>query len=301
MIPRHVMTAVALLVAVNLLVFFGVARNRLGSPRAQLQLTEREVQLSIASEDDENSGVGLWLNLNDDNDEETWFDSTVLKAFGFDVEPITDDDKGWALQRRALPRQGYAVLEYEGSAWQNFVERLRQQQRKIADDLAAGRVDEEKAQKRRERLEQRLVSASRLFAIAAGPDAAALRERYPDRGRYAVVPVQVRLRVDRSDMQTWDYDDIEGLSDGQTEKSASTAKPGYRLYGTVNRVLVNQFYLDRNQQQILAEAIAAEREQGYRYSRSYHDGEPRYKVQIAWGQRLEPWVADVAPWSRDAG
>lgn len=276
MIPRHVMSAVALLIAVNLLVLIGVASNRLGSPRAQLWLTEREVQLSMASEDDENSGVGLRLELNSDNDNETWFDNELLQQFGFELAPEDADfEERTRIYNRALSRKGYAVLEYEGAAWDAFRRRNMQKLDDIDRDFARGRLDVEDAERRRERIRESLLSASRLFAIDAAVDPESLRAKYADSAHYAIVPVRVRLSTRYL----------------REEKATS-------VYGRVN-LLVDELYLSRGQQKTLAAPIAVEEAKEYHFYS--HEGEPRYQVQVVWGQRLEPWVTDVALIARDDG
>jgi hypothetical protein len=71
-----------------------------------------------------------------------------------------------------------------GPAYQASVQRVQQA---VAD--AAGKAD--KLKEAQESLQHELTESSRLFAIDAGLNAAALRARYPDRQRYVLIKGRV--------------------------------------------------------------------------------------------------------------
>jgi len=89
---RGVVLAVAVVVAGNVAVLIGVARNRSGGPRALIELSERE--LPIPSVEEENTGLSLELRWDEPwprrfEDGPGWFDRRKLEELGYDcgVDP----------------------------------------------------------------------------------------------------------------------------------------------------------------------------------------------------------------------
>ena len=93
--------------------------------------------------------------------------------------------------------------------------------------------------------------------MAAGLDRASLRQRYPDRQRYAIVPARI---------------------------SASLSQQDKRWYvrGHISELRVGDLYLP------LASREALRAEYAHPEQQRAH-----YQVELAFGQRLEPWVQDV--------
>jgi hypothetical protein len=276
---RYLYGALALVILVNALVLTGVAYNRSGVPDALVTLTERELPLASTFYRRENSGVSLWLNVNPDIEERTWFDEKKLAELGFFVERMEDSDNRDVY--RVLPKKALVVLEYNGEAWQRFRQRqldeiaalpLKQQQGKLTPETAA--------RQKQEKLFQ-LTVASRLFAVDAGLDAGDLRRRYADKGRYIIVPAQVRMQVD------W--------------RAAKGGKDKKRLRGRIQKILVDQIHVPLPFHASL-ESLPGKTyiHPGYTYYNSKAPAKVRYQVVVAFGQRLEPWIKAVEKIDEDA-
>lgn len=179
--------ALAVIVAVNLAMLLGVWQARRGAPEAVLRLDERELRLSTAGPDA--TTVTLRLAHNQTH----WTDRRLIESLGFDISAHSLDPRSYALYRGVLPRRVYVVCELGGAAW---ARRLTQWQANNAPgpagdnpaDASAGPASAPSVEDLAER-------ASRLMEIDLGTDADALRARYPDRGRYLILPAIVGLRV----------------------------------------------------------------------------------------------------------
>lgn len=198
--PRRTLAAgLALILASNAVVLAGVAWNRSGEPDAQLRLTQRELGLERDwAGGRENSGVALrlqWRVLRRAAGEgfvdygysyatdADWLDREKLEQLGFDLsaparDPLLDEQRF----ERQLPRPALLVLELDGPA--------RAAALKRAEEFA------EKSQQKaaQEALARERSANSRLFVVDAGLDADALRAKYPDRKRYAIVPGKIGLQ-----------------------------------------------------------------------------------------------------------
>lgn len=272
---RYLYGALVLVVLVNVLVLAGVMRNRSGAPDALLTLSERELPLAGTFYRRENSGVSLWLNVNSAVEERDWFDEKKLSELGFSLEHMEDSD--YRDVYRALPKKAWVVLEYNGEAWQRFRQRqleeiaalpLKQQQGKLTPEAAA--------RQKQEKLFQ-LTVASRLFAVDAGLDTGDLRRRYADKGRYVIVPAQVRMQVD------WRKN---------SEK---------RLRGRIHNILVEQIHVPLQFHESL-ESLSGKTtiHPGYTYYNPKAPARVRYKVVVAFGKRLEPWIKAIEKIDEDA-
>ena len=109
-------------------------------------------------------------------------------------------------------------------------------------------------------LESERQRVSRLFAVDAGLDPAALREKYPDRSHYAIVPGLVRLASYRRGMDDVPVGYVENLSVASVNVPARYRAP-------------------------FASA--------YKDTEEARPGAGNFEVTVAFGRRLEPWVVDV--------
>ena len=154
-----VVGSMAVVVAANVYVLIGVAMDRAGGVVQKIELTERELPIWGTSEDNTGIAVRLWHGRIPRADRT--FDRAKLTELGFDCStPPADPSAEWRY-RKAAWRRAFVVMEYRGSA----------------DAAGADR-------------------SSRLAAIDAGRDVAALRSKYPDQNRYLIVPGLIRLRLD---------------------------------------------------------------------------------------------------------
>lgn len=164
--------AIIVVIVSNVFVLIGVARNRAGDPLETIELTERELALQTLPQD--NSGVTLSLAWKrplhfGKRDSKPDFDRARLQELGFDCPiPEAASDR----QRYLLARERFVALEYEGSAWKQWLQ---------SEEESTGR------------------RASRLFVVDAAPNAEQLRGKYPNQQKYLIVRavISVWLETER--------------------------------------------------------------------------------------------------------
>lgn len=272
--PKHSLIAgVGLIVVVNAIVLGGVAYNCSSEPESALRLSERELSAPTRGYGNkENSGMTLALNWRvlppDTHDAKknawafaynggspNWLNQAKMLALGFEKSAVSQSPDGQSRRSQSLSRDVLLVLELDGAAYQaalaravQFSEATSAQEKKQASDMLKREQDEN----------------SRLFVIDAGLDVAALRARYPDRNRYAIVHGQVR-------------------PNGAVEKDNAA------LAGFISSVSANSLNVPLEWRHVFDGASAVRR-----------DGQTsvRYTVDVKFGQRLEPWIGQatrVAP------
>jgi hypothetical protein len=277
--PRNTLAAGALLILLaNAVALIGVYLNRSGEAESRLALSQRELTMpwgwGIAKE---NSGLAVSLNWRviDPSVGEfggygfsggtpDWLDEARMAALGFDTSLPAEGTFGRRRFERQLPREVILVLELAGPAWQQAVERARQNAaRHEAASLAnvGSKEFAEKAKRAQEQLKREEISNSRLFAIDAGLDVAALRARYPDRGHYLILKGTVRPRLATHEKKT-------------------------RVTGYVSALAVTQINVPHALRPVLEPALR-------KHKRTADDPAPHFDAVIVVGQRLEPWIESV--------
>jgi uncharacterized protein DUF4824 len=212
---KHTLIAgLGLIALTNAVALSGVVYNRSGDPEATLRLTQRELRTAYRWYGSrENSGLALsllWRVLNERSPEiqsfgyagtggtPQWLDKAKMEALGFDAPaPAAYSD----LRRREryekqLPREVLLVLEMDGPAYRRSLELVAQHLAREAEKLASNPGDKNLATRvktAREALERETSGNSRLFVVDAGLETSAVRAKYPDRSRYAIVHGQLRL------------------------------------------------------------------------------------------------------------
>lgn len=279
--PLRTLAAGALLILLaNAVALTGVFLNRSGEPESRLVLSQRE--LSVPWDwrgSKENSGLALGLNWRVGSAESSgdyyggysfsggtpdWLDEARMAALGFDT-------KGWALDNgtrrrfeRSLPRDVLLVLELAGPSWQQALARARENAARHEAARLANADSKEfiaKAKFAQEQLEREEVLGSRLFAIDAGLDRAALRAKYPDRSRFLILKATVRPQL-------------------------VTVDKVRRVGGYVSGIGVRQINVPFEQRPALEPALRN------RHRTPKEPGIP-FEATIAFGQRLEPWLESV--------
>ncbi len=256
--------AVALVVFVNSYVLFGVAYNHSGEPEATITLTERELPVESFwgySNRKENTGISLRMSWNRDSlDDTSWFDKTKLESVGFRCSiPVTEPDAEIYYHKQLL-RKSFAVLEYNGGAWQDWLRHAteREKPKKVACYQE---------------------TSSRLFVIDVGNDPERLRQIYPDRSKFVIVPAKVGLLYERR-------------ATGAGKKPAQPTLKGY-----VAEVLTDEINVPRNLKSRLEDIRrTAVREKADACVETYQrKNKPSYMVTLHVGHRYEPWIADIKP------
>jgi hypothetical protein len=265
--PQRVLLAagIALIVAVNALVLAGVAWNRSGEPGSRLTLTQREAQLPYDfGHDGERGGAAVtlawrvpatWHEADDGHAFNysrgaDWLDAARLRALGFD---LSGDERTHRASREVL-----LVLELAGDAWQASIEHARRAHDALVARGTTNKAEENAVLSAQQSLQYEIDKASRLFAIDAGLDAAALRARYPDHARHAIVAATVRPLVRRDKEQLTISGQIEAVS-----VSSITVPHALRIA---------MADVDRN---------------------DVDTGRASFELDVAWGRRFEPWVSAV--------
>ena len=265
--------AAALILLANAVALTGVYLNRSGEPEARMKLSQRELgtpwDWSAAGD---NSGLVLGLNwrVNDGNAAETfyadygyhggtpeWLDEPRMKALGFDTAPLGESGEARRRFERTLPREVLLVLELAGPAWQQALQRARANAARHEAARLANADSKEfaaKAKQAQDVLKNEETRNSRLFAVDAGLDRAALRAKYPDRGRFLILKAKLRPT---------------------------------RVSGHVSELAVRRINVPHGLRPELEPVLRNPRSNG-------RDPDANFEATVAIGQRLEPWIEAVS-------
>jgi len=261
MSARGLVVAAAVVLAGNAVILVGVARNRAGNPDAVVRLSERE--LGQVGEMPEGAEPILNLKLEWSTapgpDGRPWFDRAVLESLGVGRLPEVADSAAAHDYRRNI-RRAYAVLELGGPAW----ERLAAARQAHADSLQAARppAAQEKHAGDLPWIEGRGRTESRLLAIDIGRDPMHLREKYPERSRYLILPAEYAAEV------------VAAVKD-----SAGVVTAPARVQGRLLQLLPGTVHVPRPLRDSLVALGAAK-----------PDSTTHFEVTLKVGKRWEAWV-----------
>lgn len=270
---------IVLILLTNAVALGGAWWNREGEPESQLLLTERELALPYRGyRMAENSGLALrlaWRVADGEGKAQyssyggggvpAWLDAERMAALGFETRADPAGQETRRRYERQQPREVLIVLELAGPDWQTA---LRHAEESAARHAAAAAVNaDSKEFANRARLAQEALQReqnwnSRLFAIDAGRNLAALRARYPDKTRFMIINGTVRPRLLTRDKQTRFAGHVDDIS-------ASRINVPFALRPVLEQLQTRP----RNN---------AENE------------ESRYAASLAIGQRLEPWIVALS-------
>ena len=269
--------AFVVLAASNIAVLCGVAYNRSGSPDTLIALSERELPLPYRVYEDD-SGLALrvvWRVLGPADEDRlyrswgypTWFTEEKLTALGFRLGDKGEAESNQTLRKEPLSKEVFIVLEKGGAAYREAVARA-ERARAYQENLARQNHEDKRLQTAFEEADQRLarerLAESRLFAVDAGLDPAALRGTYADRARFIITKGLVK--------PAYDYD-----------------KHRRRVRGYIVRLSVETIHVPLAHRHLLDALIAQDG------SRTSNPAPPRYAVDLAYGRRFEPWIVAVRP------
>jgi hypothetical protein len=291
--PASVAAACALIVLTNLVVLAAAGWNRRGEPIAELSLTERELALPAARQD-EGTGLELslvmthqppgvlrraarWKRYELPSVDYDWLDRAKLVELGFriDLEPSNPD----AADRysHAMARRVYVVLEFDGDSWNRWISGREEQLVELRREVAEGKAEPAELADAEAVLAADRSMRSRLCPVDAGIDPDVLQRRYRDRRRYAVVAGFVRPQLVR------------------VENGEPT------LTGQVLGLVVSRVHVSRSLRQPLEGFLPEENweEVETRERREAGSGwpspvPPRYRATMAVGRRHEPWLVRIA-------
>ncbi len=272
-----------LVLLVNAVALGGAAWNRSGDPDATVVLSQRELALPWQWGDaHDDSGLALQLRwrvpsrpageddivLHDGAYAHAdWLDADKLAALGFE-HPAEPHEPA---RPRTLSREVWLALELDGAAYAAAL-RHAEAVAAAADAALAAAPDDRQRQERartaREALQRARDEDSRLFVVDADLDAAALRERWPDRGAHIVTLGRVRPEM--------------SLQHG--------GKPGqWRWSGRVEAISIDRIHVPLAHRASLEPALAL----------PWPRAAARYAVTLPYGRRHEPWIEAVSPGTGD--
>jgi hypothetical protein len=258
-----VVAGLALIGLTNAVVLAGAGWNRSGELDSLLSLTERELRPPYAWEGGkENSALALELRWRVLAERTPMRGAYTFHGGGWpqwlDAAKMAElgFDTTHASAKSQLTREVFVVLERDGPAYAESLARTAAQARQLA---ARNERDADK-KAADEMLERETSTNSRLFAVDAGLDHGVLRARFADRHRYAIVRAGVRALV---------------------------SSPGSAAAGFIDGLSVARINVPREMRSsfdgLLPEADGTRPGPGRRFD-----------AQVAFGQRLEPWLA----WAR---
>jgi Domain of unknown function (DUF4824) len=269
----------ALLALTNLVALGGALWNRSGEPEARLRMSERELhRVDPWYRNRENSGLSLrpiWRVLVDraQNAElytwgyagaggaPAWLDKAKMEALGFDASAASAvEGRSWTRYEKQLAREVLLVLELDGPAYRRALELVTEHaaREKAKPVDAEDKTALERWKNAREALEWETSRSSRLFVVDAGLDPEALRAKYPDRGRYAIV---------RGEVRPW-------ILNPKDDKAA----------GYVSSVSVPSINVPLRLRKVFGDAKLSEYEPGPRTP---------FEATVAYGKRFEPWLVEA--------
>ncbi|MGB7540517.1 MAG: DUF4824 family protein [Burkholderiales bacterium] len=276
---RTLVAGIALILAVNAVALAGVAYNRSGDPDSVLRLTQRELQPPYSWRSSvENSGVALTLlwrvpieetadspgpvmNFGGIGGSPAWLDKAKLASLGFETSEPKAAADGSKHYDKQLAKEVLLVLELEGPAYQQSLERARQNAARAEASYAANagnKAFEQRAKAAKDHATREERENTRLFVVDAGLDIGTLRAKYPDRARYAIVRGQVRpQRVSHDNEQ--------------------------RLSGYVGGLSIDKINVPVAFRQVFEHSPQNNRA-------GQNSPSARYEVEVAFGKRLEPWI-----------
>ena len=255
----------ALILLANIVVIVGVMWNRSGEPDSVVLLTERELPMQYSRR--ENSGLSLQFDWNINYTYRfDWLDAAKLDELGFRHLDGLDAQNLIKYSNKAVPRSAYIVLEYDGPAFQAEVQEAEANVAKEAA-LLAGTPDNKEQQLRldyaRRNLEQLRHSSSRLIPVDAGLDHDTLRRRYPDSTRYIIAGGQIQVFYSGSRNGGIPY------GGRISDIDVTSIHVPLEFRSTFDKLPDRQYH-----------------KEGYTL--------PRYRVELAYGKRLEPWIRAVS-------
>lgn len=202
----------AIIVVANAIALGGVAWSRSGEAGSRLTLSQRELARPgewRGGREDSSLALSLKWRLPRPGAEPyersygslggspAWLDERRMAELGFDVERAKAEGPRSQKYLRKSEREVLVVLELAGPAWQQVLEQARRHLAEQQALLAANPGSEQAVraeQQAQQRLDREERDNSRLFAIDVGTDLAALRVRYPDRGRHLILAGRLRLQ-----------------------------------------------------------------------------------------------------------
>lgn len=280
------LAAIGMILLTNAFVFAGILYNRSGDPEAELQLTERE--LPFAHQQKENTGMFLKLEWKMPgfhapgfyNSKPSWFGKDILTNIGFRTDHSLQGTGYHSYYRHQLPRPAWIVLEFDGPTWEQWESDARQyiQEKKSKLETETDESKQKAAQRQIDQVRHQLIAHTRLFAIDAGPDPEALRQKYPDQHKYIISEGIVRINI------------------GYYRNTDSTVKKGRaHLNGYIKEIMIDSIHVPNSFRGFFQQNAPKRYYSPYYLpkDKSPQDLKPRYTVHLKYGKKYQPWISNI--------
>jgi hypothetical protein len=187
-----------------------------------------------------------------------WLDRAKMESLGFDTTVPDNADLQARTFGRQLSRDVLVVLEMDGPTYQ-----LSRAAARVAAEKIAATNTRDSAKEAKEIIDEEDNIRSRLFVVDAGLDPAALRAKYPDRSKYAIVGGRVAPAGTRYSRTHTDHSGSVSALHADTINVPFELRPVFE--GAQDR-----------------------------YRRSNARPVVLYDATVNFGRRLEPWLAAAA-------
>lgn len=286
--PRYLMAGLALIGLVNVFVLAGVAWNRQPPEESRLQLSERELANPYAYWRKDNSSLALrldyrWPSQADEDHYHQSISAKKMAELGFHV-PTELNEQTVRRYRRQLDRDALLVLELDGPAYQREVALLRDahaEAQRLHTAVPDSKALREAARHAANALDYEQQRASRLLVVDVGVDQQALRARYPDRARYAIVRSIIKVQAS-SVASAWTAEGDDPRPDNQ--------RWSWQLGGSADTPGLYSLILPQRWHATFDGLPQSDQQSGATYA-GY---QKLFSAEVAFGRRLEPWFVDLS-------
>lgn len=283
--PRYLIAGLALIGLVNAIALAGVYWNRQPPQESRLVLSERELLSTYAYWRKDNSNLALrldyrWPSQADKAQYYLSLDAAKMAELGFQV-PAELNEQTVRRYRRQLDRDALLVLELDGPAYQRELQLARAayaEAQRLQASVPDSKDLREAAEQAGNALEYEQQRASRLLVVDAGLDQQALRTRYPDPQRYAIVRAIVEVQAS-SVASEW-------TGEGEDPRPNSQ-RWVWQLGGSVDTPGLQSLNLPRRWHATFAGLPLTPRDV------KHGEQQKLFSAEVAFGRRLEPWFVTL--------
>ncbi|SFC58919.1 DUF4824 family protein [Pseudoalteromonas denitrificans] len=259
---KYLLIGLFIILTTNMIVLAGVVFNRSGEPSSELTLTERELSFPYSYDKGENSGISLnlhWRTPSKKNEDSYAYSSKEIeisqsKLVELGFEPFNSENKFWS-ESQTL----FWALEFDGNLYESELRKVQlnyQTALKEYESLS-NKPNKHKKEKLKTRLDREKISNSRLFFVDVAADYEALASQFSDQKNILIV---------------------KGLTKPYFNKKT-------KQYSLLLRQLVIKKIMISVEYANIFNSLSQKDWSGIK--------EPRYKVDLKWGKRLEPWVLSI--------
>jgi len=247
--------ATSVVILSNLIILFNVYQNQSNPADSIVTLTQRELtSYNYYKNQQDRYFVVNWKNSNIYNR----YDSLKWLDNQKLIELGFDIQKALKFDKHREVREVFVVLEVDSPLHQKFVEKKKLEfQRSIID---ANQVYINSA---KNNLKSSIDGDSRLYLLDANINYEELRKKYSDRSRYIIQKAQIKI------YRTYDKNKV------------------YYIVGYISTISIPHIHISLENSIIINNILKnATKDKKYKYY-------PKYKVKVAFGSRLEPYIIDI--------